>query len=196
MARILLATLMMLTLGLTSAANAAVVEKGARFEERIDLDGERLELTGTGIVKYRIVFTVYAAGLYLPPNTSSTEVLAADTPRRLEIEYFHDISADDIIRGANTKLAEQLSASERDELQPKIERFHSLFQAVSDGDRYRMEYVPGEGTRLSFNGEPVGQVEGEAFAAAYFGIWLDADNPLSTRLRDGLLTDVNDTSAD
>ena len=196
MARAFLTVLMMLTLGLTSGANAVVEEKGARFEEQIDLAGERLELTGTGIVKYRIVFTVYAAGLYLPPDTSGTGALAVDTPRRLEIEYFHDISADDIIRGANTKLAEQLSDSERDELQPEIERFHSLFRAVSDGDRYRMDYIPGEGTQLSFNGEPIGRVEGGAFATAYFGIWLDADNPLSTRLRDGLLTDLDDGAAD
>lgn len=195
MARIFAVALMMLVLGSGSGVNAAVEEKGARFEEQIDLASERLRLTGTGTVKYRIVFTVYAAGLYLPPGTSGTEALAAETPRRLEIEYFHDISADDIIRGANTKLAEQLSDSERDELQPEIERFHSLFQAVSDGDRYRMAYIPGEGTRLSFNGEPVGQVEGSAFAAAYFGIWLDADNPLSRRLRDDLLAGTDNTTA-
>ncbi|WP_158499836.1 chalcone isomerase family protein [Spiribacter curvatus] len=185
----LAAALIILATGFTSAATAVVEEKGARFEERIDLAGERLELTGTGTVKYRIVFTVYAAGLYLPPGKSGSDALAADTPRRLEIEYFHDISADDIIRAANTKLDEQLSDSQREDLQPQIERYHDLFQAVSDGDRYRMDYVPGEGTALSFNGEPVGQVEGEAFAAAYFGIWLDADNPLSTGLRNNLLTD-------
>lgn len=168
-------------------AVATVEQNGAVFNERIELAGEPLSLTGTGIVKYRIVFTVYAAGLYLPAQDGAKAVLDGDTPRRLEIEYFHDISAEDIIRAADTKLEAQLNAAEREALAPKIERFHAFFRGVSDGDRYRMDYVPGEGTELSFNGEAVGRVAGSDFAAAYFGIWLDPDDPLSDGLREDLL---------
>jgi hypothetical protein len=170
-----------------AVTGASVEENGAQFDERVELGGKALNLTGTGIVKYRIVFTVYAAGLYLPPGADADQALASESPRRLEIEYFHDISADDIIRAANTKLDEQLDSAQLARLKPKIERFHSLFRAVSDGDRYRMEYLPGEGTQLAFNGKPVGQVAGGDFAAAYFGIWLDADDPLSRGLRGDLL---------
>jgi hypothetical protein len=179
--------------GLThSSALAQTVEThGAAFAETVRINDRPLALSGTGTVRYRLVFTVYAAALYLPPQTPEKAVLAADTPRRLTIEYFHDISASDIIRAADTKLAEQLSEAERERLAPSIERFHGLFNPVSDGDRYRMDYLPGKGTTLYFNGEPVGTVPGGDFAAAYFGIWLDADAPLSASLRRDLLAGVD-----
>lgn len=172
-------------------AGAEVEQNGARFGERMQLAGETLALSGTGVAKYRIVITVYAAGLYLPAGTQSGQVLATDTPRSLAIEYFHDISAADIIKAATTKLEEQLSSRQLDRLAPKIKQFHALYQAVSDGDRYRMDYVPGKGTQLLFNGDPVGTVSGGDFAAAYFGIWLDADDPLSKNLRRDLLAAVD-----
>ncbi len=169
------------------ALGAEVDQNGASFSEQMQLAGETLELSGTGVAKYRIVITVYAAGLYLPADTKTAQVLAGDTPRSLAIEYFHDISAADIIKAARTKLEEQLSSSELGKLEPKIKQFHSMYQAVSDGDRYRMDYIPGTGTQLLFNGRPVGTVKGADFAAAYFGIWLDADDPLSKNLRRDLL---------
>ncbi|KAF0280687.1 hypothetical protein FPL11_07900 [Spiribacter aquaticus] len=192
----LIAGLTVIMLMVPTLTGATVEQNGARFDERIEQAGERLRLTGTGVAKYRIVFTVYAAGLYLPPDADADQALATDTPRRLEIQYFHDISAEDIIRAANTKLDEQLSPARQTRLQPKIDRFHALFQAVSDGDRYRMEYIPGEGTRLAFNGKPVGQVSGGDFAAAYFGIWLDADDPLSRGLRRDLLAGAESSGTD
>lgn len=171
-------------------AIAVVEQNGAEFTRQITLANHPLTLTGTGVARYRVVFTVYAAGLYLPEGTERRNVLAEQTPRRLEIEYFHNISAEDIILAANTKLQAQRSSTELAALQPAIDSFHSLFQPVSDGDRYRMDYVPGIGTQLSFNGEPVGTVEGGAFASAYFGIWLDDASPLSRGLRDDLLVDI------
>ncbi len=174
----------------TTLASDSVEEHGARFERVADINGNPLSLAGTGVAKYRIVFTVYAAGLYLPEGTSTANVLSATTPRRLEIEYFHNISAEDIIRAANTKLESQLTADELAVLQPAIDRFHDLYQAVTKGDRYRMDYQPGIGTTLSFNGQPVGTVAGGDFATAYFGIWLDQDDPLSPKLREALLASI------
>lgn len=173
-------------------AMSAVEQNGAEFPRQITLAEQPLTLTGTGVARYRIVFTVYAAGLYVPTGTQRNAVLDAQTPRRLEIEYFHTISADDIILAANTKLKAQRTPEQLAALQPAIDAFHDLFESVSDGDRYRMDYMPGAGTQLSFNGEAVGTVEGADFAAAYFGIWLDESSPLSKTLRDDLLRSMLD----
>ncbi len=181
---------LMSILFMASMAHAQVEEHGARFAERVNVAETPLVLAGTGVAKYRIIFTVYAAGLYVPEQTAQANVLDVETPRRLEIEYFHNISAEEIIEAADIKLGQQLSADVLARLTPKIEQFHALFQAVSDGDRYRMDYQPGLGTELSFNGEPVGRVAGDEFASAYFGIWLDADNPLSDSLRRDLLANT------
>ncbi len=173
---------------LATADAGSVEQNGARFDTRIQLDDRTLALTGTGVARYRVIFTVYAAALYAPANIQADDILATDTPRRLEIEYFHTISAEDIIRAATTKLEDQRTPEQLAALQPAIERFHNLFEEVSEGDRYRMDYQPGAGITLSFNGEKVGRVEGADFAAAYFAIWLDANDPLSRSLRDDLLT--------
>ena len=176
-----------------NALGAAEVEQnGALFATESSADGESLVLTGTGVARYRVIFTVYAAGLYLPEQTPENAILAPDTPRRLEIEYFHTIAASDIIKAANTKLETQLSAAELERLRPAIARFHALYQGVEAGDRYHMDYQPGRGTELRFNGKPVGRVGGGDFARAYFGIWLDKDDPLSPSLRDDLLANVSD----
>lgn len=176
-----------LVIGLSTTTAATVEQNGAEFESTIELGGQDLPLSGTGVAKYRVVFTVYAAALYVPDGTAREAVLDPATPRRLEIEYFHDISADEIIEAANTKLDDQLSDDERAAFEDQVERFHDLFNSVTPGDRYRMDYLPDEGIELLFNGESVGTVDGGDFARVYFGIWLDEDDPLSDDLRDNLL---------
>jgi len=176
----------------TGPAAAAVEESGATFEERAELGGEPLVLAGTGVAKYRVVFTVYAAALYVPEGTAPDRVLAADTPRRLEIEYFYEIEPGDITRAANTVLERQLGDAAMAAIETRLERFQSWFRKVEEGDRYRMDYLPGEGTTLSFNGEPVGTVEGADFAEAYFGIWLGPEDPLSDGLRDDLIAGLEE----
>lgn len=175
-----------------TAAPAAVEENGASFEEAIRLDGNSLDLAGTGVAKYRVVFTVYAAALYVPEGTPRDEVLDEDTPRRLEIEYFYEIPPEDIIRAANTVLERQLGEDGMAAIEDRLSRFQDWFEAVEDGDRYRMDYVPGEGTTLSFNGEEVGTVEGADFAEAYFGIWLSDNEPLSDGLREDLMAGLEE----
>jgi hypothetical protein len=49
--------------------------------------------------------------------------------------------------------------------------------------------VPGRGTTVSLNGEPLVEVEGADFARAYFGIWL-GDDPMDRGLRKALLADA------
>lgn len=174
-----------LVLAMAVPAQAAVTISGARFAERIDTDAGALTLAGAGVAKYRVFFTVYAAALYVPSGTSKAAVLGRDTPRRLTIEYFYEITPDELIQAANTVLDRQLSVSEREAIAEPLTRFHDLYRGVEEGDRYTMTYLPGEGTRLALNGEPLGTIEGAAFARAYYGIWL-ADKALSDRLRGDL----------
>ena len=183
--------LTLLAVSTSSQAEASVTQNGAEFPRQIVVNEQPLTLTGTGVARYRIIFTVYAAALYLPDGITSNAVLAGQTPRRLEIEYFHNISAEDIILAANTKLADQITPEALAEVQASVDEFHALFQSVNDGDRYRMDYIPGVGTQLSFNGKPVGTVAGADFAAAYFGIWLDDRSPLSDQLRTDLLSGIS-----
>ena len=71
-------------------------------------------------------------------------------------------------------------------LRERIDYHNSLYVDVEPGDRYAITYVPGVGTELSLNGEALGVIEGEDFAAALFALWL-GDKPLDKRFRANLL---------
>lgn len=48
-----------------------------------------------------------------------------------------------------------------------------VFPDVHKGDRLTGVRTPGRGARFFHNGRPIGELEDDAFARAFFGIWLD-----------------------
>lgn len=186
--------LLALCLITTTAAGKTetATEAGAEFPVRIEVDETTLDLAGTGVSKYRVIFTVCAVALYVPEGTARDAVLDADTPRRLEIEYFHEIPPEDIIRASTKVLDDQLSDSQRRDVADDLQRWHDAYRKVADGDRYSMTYLPDQGTTLRFNGEPIVSVSGPDFARTYFGIWLKDQSPLSKQLRRKLLKGLDD----
>ena len=89
---------------------------------------------------------------------------------------------------ANVKIAENVDAATFAALRPRIDRLNALYRDVNEGDRYALTYLPGSGTELSYNGRPLGRVEGADFAAALFSIWL-GDSPVDEGLKRSLLED-------
>lgn len=166
-------------------ARAAALE-GVRFEQEVVAHGAQLALRGAALLRYRVVIKAYVAALYLPPSAPAEAVLAADVPRRLEIEYFWALRAADFARATDEGIARNVDAETLARLRPRIERLNALYRDVEPGDRYAITYVPGRGTVLSLDGEPLGVVEGEDFAAALFAIWL-GDAPLDAGLKARLL---------
>ncbi|HKJ95832.1 MAG TPA: chalcone isomerase family protein [Gammaproteobacteria bacterium] len=179
-----------LTLAATSSVAAQrVTVNGAGFPASERVGDHTLALAGTGTATYRIFITVYAAAFYAPSGTPRSAVLDADVPRRLVIQYFHDIRADQIVEASMKILRRQLSDQQLQAIADRLQRFMGWLTDVTDGDRYAISYEPGTGTTLYFNGRRVGTIEGADFARAYFGIWLD-DKPVSDDLRSDLLADL------
>ncbi|MEO6294093.1 MAG: chalcone isomerase family protein, partial [Burkholderiaceae bacterium] len=58
--------------GATAVTAATVEVAGVKFEDAIDQRGSKLVLNGAG-VRYKAVFKVYSAGLYLSHKTSTPE---------------------------------------------------------------------------------------------------------------------------
>jgi len=180
--------LLLLVASMTTPAQDMVAAGGAQFPTRLSTDAGPLLLAGTGTTRYRVIFTVNGAAFYVPEGTAPGAVLDADTPRHLEIEYFYEISAKDIIRASTTVLDRQLSKAERAEVKERLQRWHDSYKGVTEGDRYSMRYIPDQGTTLRYNGQVVATMEGADFARAYFGIWLARQKPLSESLRSDLLS--------
>lgn len=178
---LVLATL--LALPTARPAHATLVE-GVRFHEALEAEGQDLVLAGTGLLRWYFL-KAYVAALYLAPDARAEDALR-DVPKRLEIEYFHDIGADGFVRATVERIAANVSARELEALRPKIEAMNRLYRDVKAGDRYALTYVPGRGTELALNGQPLGRVTGPDFARAIFAIWL-GDEPLDGTLKAQLL---------
>ena len=74
-------------------AFAAVEVAGVKFDDSITLAGQPLKLNGAG-VRTKVIFKVYAAGLYLTEKkTTVPEVLAVPGPRRVAITMLREVSS-------------------------------------------------------------------------------------------------------
>jgi hypothetical protein len=156
-----------------------------RFAERVAVGELTLPLRGVGLLRWKKVVKGYVAGLYVAEGTRPEAVLG-DVPKRLELEYFWSIEADAFGAAADRLLSGRLDPETLTSLRPRLDALHRLYRDVEPGDRYALTYVPGRGTELALNGEPLGRVPGADFASAYFGIWLGED-PLDDTLRRKLL---------
>jgi Chalcone isomerase-like len=170
---------------LTPSLGVAAQIGDVRFDDNLHLPGGRLRLLGAGLYYYKRLLKVAAAALYLDDQADACDPLA-DIAKRLEMQYFWSVTADKLIAGSNALLRRNLSAEQREKLQPQIEAMHALYRDVERGDRSALMYLPGTGTSLLYNGEVLGTVAGADFASAYFAIWF-GERPLDLGLKKKLL---------
>jgi hypothetical protein len=170
-------------------AQAATVQvKDVQFTKVIDIKDQRLHLKGAALLKYMIFIDAYAGALYLPAAQPAVEALDP-VPKRLELSYFHAIDGEDFAEATRVKIRDNVSADEAQQLKPRIDQLAAMYRDVQPGDRYALTYVPGDGTRLSLNGNDLGAIPGDDFARAVFSIWLGT-NPIDEKFRDRLLGDA------
>ncbi|MCX5740179.1 MAG: chalcone isomerase family protein, partial [Proteobacteria bacterium] len=158
-------------------AIASGVEVGnVNFSEQAGSGSSKLDLHGAGVLRYRGLIRAYAAALYLAPGAAAERALE-DVPKRLEIEYFWSLQAEDFASAADELLARIEPADRLAALRGRLRYFHARYEDIEPGDRYALTYFPGVGTELSKNGRSLAVVEGSDFAAAYFAMWL-GDDPI------------------
>ncbi len=175
-----------LALGLCIAsASSAERIKGVDFADEVIVGGETLPLRGVGLLVYRWVIDAYVAALYLPADVASTQALS-DVPKRLEIEYFWALAAEDFGPAADMILRSQYDEATLAPLRDRMDQMSAAYRAVEPGDRYALDYVPGRGTTLSWNGEELVTVPGADFASVYFAVWLGSE-PADASLKRQLL---------
>ena len=164
---------------------ATVQVDGVRFARTVDAHNQQLRIQGTGLLKVMVFVKAYAGAFYLPDYTPADQALQP-VAKQLVLEYFHPIKSEDFAKATRVKILDNVDAAEAEQLGPRIDRLAALYRDVQPGDRYALTYVPGEGTRLTLNGELLGSIPGDDFARAVFSIWLGA-NPIDEGFRDRLL---------
>lgn len=166
-----------------SLAEAAEIE-GVRFAPTHEARGTRLRLQCVGLLRYRVLFKGYVAGLYLAEGVEPDRALD-DVPKRLELSYFWSIDGGDFGPAGEAILERNFGRETLASLRPQLDEIDRLYEDVEPGDRYSLTYLPGIGTELALNGESKGIIAGADFAAKYFAIWL-GPRPLDASLKDQL----------
>lgn len=183
---ILLTALLLPTLG-----QAATVDiSGVKLEDRTTVAGQPLVLNGAG-VRYKAVFKVYTAGLYLGQKAETTEaVLAATGPRRMTITMLRDIDSAELGKLFSRGMEDNMDRAAFSKLIPGVLRMSQIFsehKKLKEGETFLIDWIPGTGTVLTIKGN----VEGEPFKEPEFfhalmRIWL-GPKPADWQLKDALL---------
>jgi len=155
------------------------------FDKQVLVGQQALEIKGAGVLRYLRFIKAYAGALYTLPGLAP-ETILSDTPKRLEVEYFHALKGKDFGPATYKGLSKNLDAVEIERLRSRIDYHNSLYVDVQPGDRYTLTYLPGVGTELALNGRSMGVIEGADFAAAIFSLWL-GKNPYDKQFKNALL---------
>lgn len=187
--RTLLAAAMLAALPVMPAF-AAVDVAGVKYDDSITVAGQQLKLNGAG-VRTKMIFKVYAAGLYLSEKkTTVPDVLAVPGPRRVAITMLREVPSDDFGKAFMEGLNANTSKEERNKILPQIMKFGEVFAqtpALKKGDQLSLDWTPNEGTQCYLNGKKLGDLmPDQAFYNAVLRIWL-GDKPVDSSLKPALL---------
>ncbi len=176
----------MVTLAHAQTAEVA----GVKYESPIQVGNTPLVLNGAG-VRYKAIFKVYTAGLYLTKKSPTTEaVLSAPGPKRMHIVMLRDINAGELGKLFTRGMEDN---APRDEFSKSISgtlKMSELFfqkKKLNAGDSFSVDWIPGTGTVIMINGKPSTEpIKEPEFFSALVKIWL-GQSPADSMLKDALL---------
>ncbi|MBA3594624.1 MAG: chalcone isomerase family protein [Polaromonas sp.] len=176
---------------LAVGASATTVEVGGvKLEDSIDVRGSKLVLNGAG-VRYKAVFKVYAAGLYLGKKAATPEeVLAAPGAKRMSITMLREIDSNELGKLFTRGVQDNAPKTEMSKLVPGLIKMGQIFsdqKKLMAGDAFMIDWIPGTGTVITVKGVPQGEPFKEPeFFNALMRIWLGPE-PADWKLKDALL---------
>ena len=176
--------------GVHLPASAAVEVAGVKFDDSVTVAGKELKLNGAGL-RTKVIFKVYAAGLYLAEKkTTVADVLAATGPRRVSITMLREVSSDEFGKSFMEGMSSNTDKTERTRILSQTMKFGEVFaqiQTLKKGDQMLLDWLPGEGTQCYLNGKKLGDAMPDvAFYNAVLRIWL-GDKPVDSSLKPALL---------
>jgi hypothetical protein len=176
---------------LPPAAIAAELD-GVQLEDRVQVDGQPLELNGIGLRTRYHFYKVYVAGLYLPRRITTAEAAIADPgAKRIVLVMRRTATADQFCDSVEAGLRANNSEQDLRLVKPQTEALYHMIRAVAqahEGMKIVLDYAPSAGvTRVYADGRSLGSpVAGEAFFRALLRVWL-GERPVQADLKDELL---------
>ena len=181
--------ILLLSLLIYSLPASAIEIEGVKIPETdTSADSKTtLVLNGAGL-REKFFVDVYVGSLYLQAKTpDASAILSDDGPASVHMHIIYsEISKKKITDGWIDGLDANLSESELQSFQPRVDAFNKLFTVLKEGDVIRIDYSPAKGTEVRINDEWRGAVEGNDFFRALLKIWIGS-NPISKSLKQDML---------
>jgi hypothetical protein len=180
---------------LSFGALAAPMEvSGVKLDDPIEVHGTKLQLNGAGI-RYKAVFKVYVAAMYLPKKAATPEeVYAMPGHKRISITLLRDIDSNELGKSFTTAFTDNAPKAEMSKLIPGLIKMGQIFadqKKLVAGEGFTIDWIPGTGTVISVKGKPQGEPFKEVeFFNALVRIWL-GPQPADWKLKDSLLGKTN-----
>ena len=189
----LLRTLLTATLAALSRscpAQAQVELSGVKYARTASVGSTPLQLNGAGI-RYKAIFKVYTAGLYLGARATTPEaVYGAPGVKRLHVVMLRDIDANELGKLFTRGMQDNSSREEFGKSIAGTLRLSEMFAAkkrLAAGEQFTVDYVPGTGTIVAVNGQVQGEpIKEPEFFNALMRIWLGRA-PADSLLKNALL---------
>ena len=172
-------------------AYAAELE-GVGLEDRVQVDGQRLQLNGIALRTRMVFFKVYVAGLYLAERVSTAPAaLQAKGAKRINLVMVREAEADQFVESILTGLRRNHSEAEMERLRTQTDELMAMIRKAGVarvGMSIVLDYAPSQdGTTLFIDGKPAGKpMAGEEFFRSLMRIWL-GENPAQEDLKKALL---------
>lgn len=162
---------------------------GADFPPSMQVAGQSLVLNGAGI-RYKAMFQVYAAGLYLEQwyKTAESAVQAPGT-KRVAATMLRRINASELGNLFTKGILDNNSNQATTQLLPSVARMSTVFSRfkfLEPGEQFMADRIPGRGMVLTVKGEPQHEPFEEAFFDALLNIWL-GPKPADRALKQAML---------
>ena len=163
---------------------------GVKFANTLQVGNARLQINGAG-VRYKVVFKVYAAALYLTDKAATPEaVLASPGPRHLQIVMLREIDANELGRLFTKGMEQNAPREEFSKSIAGIMRMSDIFSSrkkLMPGESFAVEWVPGTGTVILVNCKPAAEpIREPEFYAALMKIWF-GPSPADAQRKEALL---------
>ncbi len=187
-----LALIALAALAFVPAAHAAspVSLEGQTFAAEARVAGAPLQLNGVGL-RAALFYKVYLAALYLPaPAATGAQAIAQPGAKRLQVRMLVDGPASEFAKAFTGGIAKRMPPAQAAAMQDRIDAFDRTLRALGDvhkGDVADLDYIPGQGLTLSFNGKPRGApVAGADLYAALLDIFV-GERPVDAKMKRGML---------
>jgi hypothetical protein len=163
---------------------------GVRFDDRTQVANGEVVANGAGLRK-KAFFKVYAIALYLTERQGDAEAaINAPGAKRVAINLLRDLTAQQFVDALNEGIAQNHSEAEMAALKERVKQFSEAMLSIGEakeGTRVLLDWLPGQGTRLSVDGQVRGRdIAGDDFYKALLRIWL-GNKPVQDDLKPALL---------